>query len=48
MTDPIGLDRLEPLEVKKRLEKPVAGGITVEDRHDIGPRRIAKRGLRRA
>jgi hypothetical protein len=44
VTDSIGLDRLEPLEIEERLEKPVAGRIAVVDRHDIGPRRLAKGG----
>jgi hypothetical protein len=45
VTDSIGLDRLEPLEVQERLEKPVAGRIAIVDRHDIGPRRVAKGGF---
>jgi hypothetical protein len=45
VTDAIGLDGLEPLEIEKRLEKPVAGRIAVVDGHDIGPRRLAKRGF---
>jgi hypothetical protein len=46
MAHPIGLDGLKPLEVKERLKETVAGGITVKDRHDIGPCRVAKIRIR--
>ena len=43
MGQPIGLQRLEALEVEQRLHHPEAGGIAVGDRHDVGAKRLADR-----
>jgi hypothetical protein len=42
---PMGLDRMEALEVEHRLEEAVGGGIAIDRRHDVGTERGAERRL---
>src|SRR4051812_46364063 len=45
MSETMGLDRMEALEVQHRLEKPIGGGVAVQCRDDIGTEGIADRRL---
>ena len=40
MREAMRLDRVEALEIKQRLDKARAGGIAVEDGHQIGAERL--------
>ena len=42
---PMGLDRLESLEVEDRLDQPGAGRIAIEDGEQVDPDRLGDRGI---
>jgi hypothetical protein len=46
MRDAVGLERVEALEVKQRLDETVASWIALRDRHDVGTESITERGIR--
>jgi hypothetical protein len=45
MCDPMRLDGVEALEIQQRFNQAVARGVTVDDRQDIGAKRLAKGGI---
>ena len=45
MRQPMNLDRVKAFEIQQRLEMPVRRGIAIDGRHDVGPERLADRGI---
>ena len=43
MSEAVGLERMETLEIKDRLHQPQACRIAIGDRHDIRPKSLADR-----
>ena len=47
MRQPIGLERLEALEIEQRLDHPQARRVAVGDRHDVGAEGLSDRRIAR-